>query len=513
MSLSIKLPHVDDNPILLAETRAYKINEFIQNLPFGDPIAAANDLVEELQILNSQKVAFANRLTALELYRPAAFQIYQDLLPHFSKASLPTSSNALSYADAATRLWQQISYGYKFALVELQGKILQLNNTKASAQVIQRAIHANKEIALISYLTYKAPSFALWAELHQLYYVGLQHNVEKLPVEETITANNVSTINTVYAQILLLALADPQHLANQDILRVDNYLSVVAKHAEFRPLGMVDSPLGVFLVALDGDKPPTPFLKNRDIPDGNTDMLLLTISLARVIHLHMKLLADGMLPNDGSLPESALTHHATDLLAYLMKHFGRTPQRVFSRTKKSDGVELSIGIGSTHQLIRDNSNTFTEPTNKNGAFKPSRWQILNVSAGGYALRKFNTSQADAQVGDIVAMKDNSGNHWELAVLRWANINEQNQLDVGLQLISPSATAVIAKSSESALESEALLLPELAPLKQAASIITTRGLFKTGDTIELNQNNELKRVQTTKLVERTAGFERYEYNLI
>jgi cyclic-di-GMP-binding protein len=59
MPISLKLPSLDDNPILLAETRSHKINEFIQKLPFGDPITAATDLIDELQILNSQKVATA----------------------------------------------------------------------------------------------------------------------------------------------------------------------------------------------------------------------------------------------------------------------------------------------------------------------------------------------------------------------------------------------------------------------------------------------------------------------
>ena len=43
MPISLKLPSLDDNPILLAETRPHKIAEFIQNLPFGDPIRAAAD--------------------------------------------------------------------------------------------------------------------------------------------------------------------------------------------------------------------------------------------------------------------------------------------------------------------------------------------------------------------------------------------------------------------------------------------------------------------------------------
>ena len=124
MPITLKLPTIDDNPILLAETRPNKINEFIQNLPYGDPISAASDLVEELQILNSQKVAFTNRLNALESYRPAAIQVYQNLIPHFSNASIPISKNDLAFAAAAEHLWQEFASGYKLALVDLQNKIL-----------------------------------------------------------------------------------------------------------------------------------------------------------------------------------------------------------------------------------------------------------------------------------------------------------------------------------------------------------------------------------------------------
>lgn len=67
MPINLKLPSLDNNPILLAETRSNRFNEFIQRLPFGDPINAANDLIDELQILNSQKVAFANRINALDI--------------------------------------------------------------------------------------------------------------------------------------------------------------------------------------------------------------------------------------------------------------------------------------------------------------------------------------------------------------------------------------------------------------------------------------------------------------
>jgi hypothetical protein len=513
MPLSLKLPSLDDNPILLAETRPHKIIEFIQKLPFGDPITAATDLIDELKILNSQKVAFANRLSTLEQYRPSAIQIFQDLIPHFSSASLPITKNEQAFADTAVQLWQEFAFGYKFALVDLQNKILNLGSSKATAQVVQRAIHALKEIALVHHLCYRSPPASLWAELHQLYFCALQQTAEKLTVSDQLSNNNISSVNITYTHVLLMALSDPQHLANSDILKTDAYLSNVAGHAELRPLGLVENPAAVFLVALDSDKPPTPFAKNKEVPNDTTDILLITLNLARQIHQHIKSLQEGIVPKDGNLPVNALESHYEDLLSRLIRNFGKAPHRIFSRTKKSDGVELGIGLIATHNLIHEGGSSFASGTSISGAIKPSRWQILNVSAGGYALRKFNSSQASARVGDVVAMKNSKSALWELAVLRWANINELNQLDVGLELISPNAIAITAKFESSAIEGEALLLPALSGLKQPASIIAARGFCKVGDTLNLNTDDKPRKIVIQKLVERTARFERYQYNLI
>jgi cyclic-di-GMP-binding protein len=513
MPISLKLPSLDNNPILLAETRAHKINEFIQKLPFGDPITAATDLIDELQILNSQKVAFANRLNALELYRPTADQIYQDLTPHFSNASLPLTKNEQAFADAALQLWQEFAFGYKFALVDLQNKILNLSSSRATAQVVQRAIHALKEIALIHHLGYRTPPASLWSELHQLYFCALQNTAEKLAVADPLAMSEVSSVNLVYMQALLIALADPQHLANSDILKTNTYLSKVISQAEIRPLGLIENPAGVFLVALDSDKPPTPFAKNKEIPDAATDILLVTVNLARQIHQHIKSLQNGVVPNDGCLPVNALESHYLDLLTRLIKNFGKAQQRLFTRTKKSDGVELGVGLMASHHVLREGGNSFAKPNNTSGSIKPSRWQVLNVSAGGYALRKFSSSQASAHIGDVVAMKSSKVLSWEIAVLRWANVNDLNQLDVGLELISPSATAITAKLENSAMEGEALLLPELSGLKQAASIITARGFCKVGDVLKVDGDNNSSKIVVNELVERTARFERYQYSLI
>ncbi len=511
MPITLKLPVLDTNPILLAETRTNKINEFIQNLPYGDPIQGAGDLVEELQILNSQKVAFTNRLNALELYRPAAIQIFQNLVPHFSSASIPISKNELAFASAAEQLWHEFALGYKLALVDLQNKILNLNNNRSTALVVQRAIHALKEITLVYYMAYRTPSPPIWAELHQLYFCALQQSADNIIVASGVTGNNESSVSSVYMQVLLMALANPHRLANQDILKAEAYLTKIASDAELRPLGLIDNPTGIFLVELDGDKPPMSYSKNRDIPNPDTDIILLTINLARRIHAHLKALKNGVIPSDGSLPKDAVNNHFEDLLTHLIKHFGKAPQRVYSRNKKSDGLELGIGIQAAHHFIPKTGSEFKSFMTPSSAFKPSRWQILNASAGGYALRKFNSSQAELHVGDIAAIKSSKSVHWELGILRWANINDLNQLDAGVELISPSVAAISIKKEDKI--GEGLLLPEISVLKQPASIIVPRGSYALGQALLLTHNENQSNVQVAKLIERTATFERFQFDLI
>lgn len=509
MPISLKLPELDDNPILLAETRASKISEFIQNLPLGDPISAANDLTEELQILNTQKVAFSNRLNALELYRPVALQLYRELLGHFNHASLPISRNARSFASAAEQMWQEFAFGYKLALVELQNKILNLSSDKSTALVVQRAIHALKEIALTNYLTYRAPAASMWSEIHQLYYCALKQAAHTIKIEDSRTPDQPATVNSAYTQIMLLALANPHRLAGKDILKTDLYLTKIAGDAELRGVGTIHNPTGIFVIELNSDKPPKPYIKNGHALNEDTDILLITVKVAKKIHAHLKALKSGVLPSDQSLPTEAIDDHDEDLLVHLIKHFGKSPLRLYSRSIKSDGMELGIGIHAAHYFIP----RVGEQKYIGSAMQPSRWQVLNVSAGGYALRKFNSSEASLYVGDITAIKNNKTLMWELGIVRWANINVLNQLDIGIELISPGATAVKVKAENDLTECEGLLLPELRALRQSGSLIIPRGYFKTDDPLILLHAHAQPKIKITQLIERTISFERYQYSLI
>ncbi len=503
--MSLNLPTLDINPVLLAEIRPNKIIEFIERIPFNNVFSAATVLLEEMQILNRQKVSADNRTKALELYRPALIRITNELSDYYiNNIVIPMPSKAKSCASAAELLWLELGYGYKLAWQDIQNKRLNLNASKTSALVLQRAINSLNQLSLVYYHVYFTPPASVWSDLHQLYFSAAQQNLDTIEVPEPLSGNSVSTVNLAYMHALLVALADPQHLAKADIQRASNYLNNLAELGLIRGIGPLESISGVFLIKLDSSQPPIPFVKRKSAPNANNDVLLITLNIARKMHQHLQMLKEGKLPVDESLPADAVDSHYEDLLTYLIKHLGATPKRLFSRAKKDNKVQLVFGVTDICQLL-DTTNT--------SAIKVSIWQVQNTSATGFALKKFQSGEVTIKVGDFVAMKETVTSGWSIAVLRWIIADQKNQLDIGLQLLAPSIKAISIKSAKLASFESALMLPEISQLKLPMTIATSRGIYSPASVFDVMQNGIAKQVMATKLLERTASFERFQFSLI
>lgn len=525
MPLKLKIPALSDKPLLTAETRSQRLFEFIEKLPLANPKLAASMLLDEMEILNRQKVASDARLRALEIYRPCLVRIAETLAANYCTATLPLPAEAKEYAAAAELLWLELGYGYKLSLIDQQGKLFSLGGNKTNALILQRAIESLGKLAMVYYQTYVTPPDSLWQDLHQLYMHAVQESLLDIEVEKDDLKK--TTVNLTYKQALLMSLADPQHLPANDIQLIADYIERHARFTDLKSIGKPENPAGIFIVRLDSDKPPIPYIKHAKEGDPKSDILLVTIDLARLIHKHLKLLQAGESPADHGLPEGATDPRYLDMLAYLIKHWGVIPKRVFNRSRKNDAVELTAGVAATHYFINgqrifqapDSFSNVTEITShasssssKPKHFKTSRWQALNISAGGMALKKFPISDATLRVGDILGVKSGSDQAWSLAILRWAS-NDNQQLEIGTQLVAPSAEPIAVKLPSRDAFEPALLLPEIPALKQPASIIADCGCYGPARVLELHQGDRTLKILLTKLVDRTGSFERFQFSYL
>jgi cyclic-di-GMP-binding protein len=526
MALSLKLPLLEDKPLIIAEMRPQKIAQFISGLPQSKPMETASLLLDEMEILNRQKIGPEARIKALEAYRPAVINLTDVLAKEYCAAPLPLPALAKSHADAGMSLWQELGYGYKLALVDLENKLFGLGNSKLVAHTIRRAIESLSQLAMVYYQIYFTPPGTLWGDLHQLYLYAVQQSLHEMEVAIDGTS---SSINLVYTQALLMSLADPQHLSPNDIKLAADYIARFAHHTQLQGIAPLENPAGIFLISLNTDKPPIPYVKNIKETDGGNDILLITMDLARLLHQHIQMLQSGNIARNSGLPDIANDARYQDILVYLIKHWGASPKRIYNRSRKSDGVELGIGLATAHYFINGEA-SYTSPTQMSDTtqitayvsgisatgqkkFNSSRWQALNMSAGGMALRRFPNAEGNVRVGELLSVKNSGESNWSLGVLRWVSINEQQQLDIGTQLIAPEAKAAGARVPDKKKFEPVLLLPELPAIKQPGSVVSACGLYGPARVLELEEQGKISRIMLTKLIERTGSFERFQFSYL
>lgn len=524
MAVRLKIPAVVDKPLIPAETRPQKIAQFIHTLPAANPMDAASSLLEELENMNRQAVPSDTRLKALEIYRPAIINLAEHLASQYCSAPLPLPAAAKNAAKVAESLWQELGYGYKLALIDQQSKLFNLASKKSVAFIVYRAIGAVSQLAMVYYQTYFPPPGSIWSDLHQLYLYAVQQSLHDVEIAVDEEPGKPVTAELAYKRALLMPLADPQHLAPNDIKQVADYIARFAQHAELQGMGILENPVGIFVVRLDTDKPPVPYVKNQDQTDAETDILLITVDLARLIHKHLQLLQSGNPPPSSGLPVNANDPRYLGMLTYLIQHWGVSPKRVFNRSRKSDSIELGIGIGAAHYFMNGHKHyvppgdgndismdgDFTKITSARN-YRASRWQVLNISAGGMALRKLPAVEETVRVGELLSVRNEKEARWSVGVLRWANNGEQ--LEVGAQLIAPEAKAGGAKAVDKQKFEPVLILPAIAALKQTPSIVAGNGLYAPARVLELEEDGKVSRIMVTKLIERTNSFERFQFSYL
>ncbi|MDP1595552.1 MAG: hypothetical protein Q8S46_05745 [Methylotenera sp.] len=533
MALNLNIPDLQDDPIFIAETRPQKIKAALAVLKTENAMDMATYLQAELETLNRQKVSASSRLQALDCYRPHLMRTVLALAESYRKSALPLHDEANLAATTAGALWLELGYGYKLALVDLQNQLIKLGTDKNSAHAIQYAMHAIAEHALVYYQTYVIPPAHIWSDFHQLYFCAVLLDIQNISVQHAYMATEknidpnlasaslATSIENTYKHALLMSLAEPQHLIQQDIRLIAEYLAHYIHHTQISAVTALDNISGAFIIDLSSNKPPTPYSKQNNQPNPLTDILFQTIDLVRTMHQDLSQLQRHQLPKNGSIPADANRDDYAELLTYLIKHWGITPQRIFNRSLKNGDVDLVVGISDIWQAseqgiinnnannhpISDISSTLSFPA------RPSRWKTLNISATGILLRRHHTAEKNIRIGDLIGIKGKGEPHWSIGIIRWANCGNRDRLDIGVQFIAPQAHSAVATMSGRCQDERVLLLPEIAAIKQAATIIAPRGTHEPARQLTLTYNSKIIKIMLTMLVERSHFAERIQYSIV
>jgi hypothetical protein len=536
---------------------AEAVRQWIENLPLVNIDKTVTLLDEALDEFNGYDIPNSERFQALELFTGQVAHINDSLRKKYLGRPIPLKGSSLAYTEKAIDLCLRMASGYKILAVILD-RTGQAGTQMATA--IHRATRYYSEILISNYQTYTQYPAGIWSDLHALYGLADKHGLKTQAVID-ITAQHETTVTIEdnYKRILLLSLACPYRLRQNEIRQVYNLLAQWAPYSKLQDKSDGDTS-GFFACQLDSDEPPAymalrqtdrAYSHCRFLSTHNMgDPVNATLSEYRPARQHI------------GLPEERT-------LQRLLMSWGVMPKRRFTRHRQDNEVSLLRGLDNIHAVIAEpvesadtagdsedhtiaDSEYLSDPTFEHrtvinidqsprfnssgngrvadtartnafpGAFiktpdKPhvETWKVLDISAGGYSLLRDTDEASGAQVGELVAINTKAEideNSWQLGVIRWMKSTGPGGLELGIEMLAPGASAIEATNcnEKSSVENRmnGILLPEIKALNQPATLLLPSLPFHVGCMITLLQNKNEERIKLTQQLENTGCFAQF-----
>jgi len=534
-------------------TRPDVIRTWVDELPLINTGKSRALLEDALVQINSLSMPARNRHETLELLAASVVCVTETMKKVFLAEPIPLKGNNLLLATQTVELCNQMATGYRILADDLGHDVRQ---TSRLTVAIHQSLRYLGEVLLTNYQLYIHYPEGLWKAINSLYALAEQHNITAQAITDTTLSTPArSTISTVYKQILLLSLACPYRLRQKQIHFVYNALRDWADTSQLHYMERSHAH-GLFAINLNADNPPSyRTLNQRVIPDHHWRILDTTSMPDRIRDI-----LDKQPCNDHCFIGTG----DTDILQRLMLAWNAMPKRRFARHARSTTVGLVVGLNAIHQCMMgpeteasskdetiEDQHYLQDPTfeavstvktnrladgrrrivmaGKKQAREFTRehlkdisrievWKIANISAGGYSLLWDSVDPSSAQVGELVAIieqDDCNDDAWHLGVIRWMKCSDGHGLELGAQMLSPSAQAVWACLDEAGVRSrsktQGILLPEIKALKQQASLLLPTLPFRAGCLATLQTADMLENIRLTRQLENTGSFARYHFS--
>ncbi|MBW8457671.1 MAG: hypothetical protein K0M58_04400 [Thiobacillus sp.] len=476
----------DPAPRRPVETRPKTITEWLDRLPFGSPADTARQLATALYGLNRHELGADEHHTLLALYRPMVARVAAILEAQFTDSGAPPQPQQRQIGELLRELQIELGVGYKQVLLAMANRRFGRASPKRTAEVSARLLAALRDIQTACYLTHTPIPVGLWQEMHQIHAFALASNLADNAV------GDAASPSLAYSQALLIALADPPQMSHAELVHTRLYLD------HFAALAMLTSaPVAGhcgFPIHAEGDAPPSHFAA----ATTNGGLWLDTAALCRHLHKTVLRLRNGETPQRIGLPPGMEGERSLVLCKRLLKQWSTGAQRGFKRYATPDNtVQLVAGVSAIHRMLEmapqaaplpqkdDASNLpiHVEPVSATAAaVDATPWTVGNDSASGLALYGTPDAPLNLKVGDPLALRADDAAAWSLGVIRWIRMGEAQQVELGVERLSPQVQPVWVRPLRGHSKTNpeaALFIPGVPALKQHDRLLLPRQLYGIG----------------------------------
>ncbi|PKA69674.1 hypothetical protein ATI02_2538 [Pseudomonas baetica] len=554
---SLRAPIPTQSRLSFCEASPRDLKRWIAGLPKANIGETARQLYQGLGELNQLLTPSDNRLQLLELMRPEVYFVCQHLERHFLHQAIMLDERSRKISNLCQALQSHLAIGYKQIVLRIASKYSKDRATLVS-QALQRAAHALKGQLVRATQLYSSPPEQLWFELHQLYRIAGQLQLQQRRVRDDLASlTNELSLEQTYLAALLLGSARCNQLRQNQIARLAEVLDPWSGLLKLHP-GSTDD--GLFAISAELDAGP----RYRNMFRSEQKAGLLGFNpqpLVNVIEAHL-------LRKDTSTQLPVPSGMSFDTLQHLHATWGQAAERSFQRTVGQGHLTVCVGMSALHfylggersfsemlkhpgaraanfssvvakaekdswsqafdaapqskadeflpyeeiqydQLIEDENSTDNTPHYPTYALP-----VINHSPGGYCLGWPTEVPAELQAGEMLGIQDSASQGWSIAVIRWIRQVRGAGTQMGIELVAPHAQPcglqLVRSRDDHSHYLRGLLLPEISAIDLPATLLAPRLPFQEGNKVLINTLGEEHRAGLDRRVASTHSFNQFAY---
>ncbi|MBY0341010.1 MAG: hypothetical protein K2Q19_07575 [Rhodocyclaceae bacterium] len=501
--------------------------------PLASTVQMQSQLQRQLGLLNRTPMPAAERLPILEALREQLYRTQEECQARFARRPIPLALPEQAAFDSSQATWRVFADGYIRCLESLLAGELAVQSK--AAQIIERILSTLVDLQTDIYRSSSVPPAEHWRQLHQCIEVAEELGVTIEQVKDRLRNPDAPvSIEATYAEAFLLHSASPYELGQRQMAWVVRWARRWSSKVSLHAASTAEpGPAAPFFVAIDRSMPAT----HKPPGEGKVRMLD-TAGLRRSLKKRLLGLSKGESPASLQLGDDC-TQPATEQL--LTRVYGRWCKDIMPRKHERrpgtgncvvhcgtenahrvflDGKPFQLpGVADMDKLRREREQMATlgrpvEATllTNEGASEAEDWRIVDESASGMRLLR-NSGRARIAVGMLLTLQVTGVVKPMLATVRWAVVNGEGQLEMGVQMIPGQAEALAVGGRQGGAKAvsyvRALLLPAVAALKEGSSLILPSGWFEVGRILELH-DGKVRNIRLGQPLERGRDFDRVTF---
>ncbi len=409
--------------------------------------AQITGLTRALQHSNRLQNNAAERLKIAGLFASQVNAVKPFIDDQYVGADLPYSNDARNAFESATTLLQELSYSYKIALVDVllrRSKLHRLDRIHA----LYFAMRSLAECSLRFSQSYLPWPDKYWRDINTLYWLAEKESAVDEIVSAATAKDNFypATIRTLYATLAMFHLSNNDHLPAS---LMEQLLYTLAQHATHLPFDseLPDTPgNSLYSVAINSANPPA---AHRYCNYATED---------EIRYLHLQPICEALLSAENT-QENNQPFLSRAQLQKILFIWSRQTSRSTARAISNAAVATQTGLKDIHALYRQHESALEQHA------APTRWTLVNRSNSGFCLRGNTRDNHQLQVGELIACivpdstalnrpesirldSKDAPNSLHTGVIRWIKNLQQDDLQIGIELIGTDVQPVLGEKRTS-----------------------------------------------------------------